>query len=522
MSKKRVFSVLIAVMMIFTVFPSIWGSEADAATYKIKTLTATAKNTSQVTLKWSKANVKAKKFSGYAVIRNGKVVKKVGKKTTSYTDKSLKAGTSYSYTVKTYKTKKVKQWYNKKTKKWQTKKPKKKFRGKSKKVTTYSYANPSPEKTVKTKTNTQADNATKKTTSDSSADNPDTSEMNESAGNTTSNSNNNDTSTSQSEPATEEPATDSKESAANTAGAYKIGEKITNYEGKVYTVKEYEDGWYDLYDNSLGGVFCIRENRIAEFDKNIDGTFGDGKYIQVGGVTFTETHDKNDSDRVDPKIKVSMYNGDESKLKIDFGNVKEIKTYNYDKNPIALQCIMKGDKRLTIISREDSATYGNRYEKSFRLLSSDTGGYGTGFTKGDAEAKVTYNGKNIMTVKVAINSAADSTGLYSIRKGALEITKEAVAENGGKKSYKEDMQAICNYIEAKPASQPIGCFKMVECTAGAYILETYSVYEYGIYGFASYGSESPKRPGSNYGTHAAFHLDSNPEAYWQTNAYKDW
>ena len=66
------------------------------------------------------------------------MIKNVSKKSASFTDSGLKAGTSYSYTVKTYKNTKKKEWFNKKTQKWQKKKPAKKYRGKSRKLKKYS------------------------------------------------------------------------------------------------------------------------------------------------------------------------------------------------------------------------------------------------------------------------------------------------------------------------------------------------------------------------------------------------
>ena len=149
---KKIITVLLASALLFTGLPLGTGHlEVEAASSYIKTLNAYANGQNSASLSWTKLSSKQKKkVTGIAIFRNGAAVKMVSKSTSSYTDGGLKAGTTYKYQVKTYKTKKVKQWYNKKTGKWQTKKPAKKYRGKSRKVTTYTYANASPVRTITT------------------------------------------------------------------------------------------------------------------------------------------------------------------------------------------------------------------------------------------------------------------------------------------------------------------------------------------------------------------------------------
>ena len=120
---------------------------AFAASKSNLNLSVKATGQHTVALKWNKVS---KAYNGYAIFRNGEVIKYGNSKTLKFTDSKLKAGTKYTYQVKTYKVKKVKKWYNKKTKKWQTKKPAKKYRGKSKKVVSYSYKTKSKVITVRT------------------------------------------------------------------------------------------------------------------------------------------------------------------------------------------------------------------------------------------------------------------------------------------------------------------------------------------------------------------------------------
>ena len=139
--KRRLWSRLMAVAIVFcftfTAFP-VLGSEgyASAASAQIKNLKVTQSGSS-VTLKWKKLSAKQqKKVNGVAVFRDGEVIRRLGKKSTGFTDS---ASGAHTYQVKAYKKTTKTQWYNKKTGKWQTKKPAKKNRGKSKKVASYSY-----------------------------------------------------------------------------------------------------------------------------------------------------------------------------------------------------------------------------------------------------------------------------------------------------------------------------------------------------------------------------------------------
>ena len=137
---KRILSILVAVIMISTAFGLVADPEVHAASGlpKVSSLKASAAQTS-VSLSWTKlSKKKIKKVNGISIYRNGKLVKNISKKSKSYTNTGLKAGTSYSYTVKTYKNTKKKEWFNKKTQKWQKKKPAKKYRGKSRKIKKYS------------------------------------------------------------------------------------------------------------------------------------------------------------------------------------------------------------------------------------------------------------------------------------------------------------------------------------------------------------------------------------------------
>ena len=150
---RRSVTKAVAMLMVFGVMfsgmPYLAGSlDVHAATSKKKiTLKATVTGQTEVKLKWNKIKKPGK---GYAVFRDGKAIKYLGKKKTSFSDRGLEPGAAHKYQIKTYTKKKVTKWYNKKTKKWQTKKPARKYRGKSKKVTKYTYKKRSNAVTVQT------------------------------------------------------------------------------------------------------------------------------------------------------------------------------------------------------------------------------------------------------------------------------------------------------------------------------------------------------------------------------------
>ena len=151
----RAATMLLAFAVAFTAIPMADCSlSASAASYWSK-VSGKANGQTSVTLSWKQLTKKQrKKIGGITVFRNGVAAANLSKTAKSFTDTGLKAGTSYSYQVKTYKkvTKKTKMWLNKKTGQWQKKKPAKKYRGKKKtfKKVSYKYSNASKSVTVRT------------------------------------------------------------------------------------------------------------------------------------------------------------------------------------------------------------------------------------------------------------------------------------------------------------------------------------------------------------------------------------
>jgi len=144
---KKLLTILTVFCLMFTSIPMMAGTFESNALAKNITLKASATGTSTAKLTWNKCK---SPNSGYAVFRNGTAIGHYNTKKTSYSDSGLASGTSYTYQIKTYKKTKKTQWYNKKTGKWQSKKPAKKYRGKSRKVTNYSYKKKSNAVTIRT------------------------------------------------------------------------------------------------------------------------------------------------------------------------------------------------------------------------------------------------------------------------------------------------------------------------------------------------------------------------------------
>ena len=110
--KKRMFSLLMVAVLAF----SVSGVSASAATIKKPTVkSVTAKSATSITVKWGKISG-AKGYVIYQKMGN-KSFKKIATVTpgskTSYTAKSLKSNTKYSYKIKSFTVKKGKKVYSK-------------------------------------------------------------------------------------------------------------------------------------------------------------------------------------------------------------------------------------------------------------------------------------------------------------------------------------------------------------------------------------------------------------------------
>ena len=143
-TKSKLTSTLLILSLVFTMF-ALNTIPANAATKKI-TVKASVTGQTTVSVTWNKIS---NPYSGYAVFRDGKVIKYCNTKTTKFNDSGLASGSAHSYQIKSYK--KTKQYYNTKTKKWVNKKPKaSQWKGKQ---TRYSYSYKTKSNVVSVRTN---------------------------------------------------------------------------------------------------------------------------------------------------------------------------------------------------------------------------------------------------------------------------------------------------------------------------------------------------------------------------------
>jgi len=146
--KSKIAVIFVMAAVLFTSIPAT-GFAAAVKPGAIYTIAAKDITSESAVIRWGKAKGKV---SGYAIYRNGKLIKSVNAKTHSFKNTKLKYSTKYQYYVRAYNLtgKKVRQYYNKKTKKWQSKLPAQKYRGGTRLVNSRVYGAASPKWSVKT------------------------------------------------------------------------------------------------------------------------------------------------------------------------------------------------------------------------------------------------------------------------------------------------------------------------------------------------------------------------------------
>ena len=517
---------IMAFAVAFTMIPFAAGDlDAHAASYwkglKVK---ATGQTTASVS--WKKLTKKQrKKINGIAVFRNGAAVAYLGKSAKSFSDAGLNAGTSYTYQVKTYKkkTKKTKMWYNKATGKYQKKKPAKKIRGKRKtfKKVTYKYANSSPA----VKVATAASVAAAKPSSSNSSSSGST------GGSTGTGSGG----------GTGDPTTPSAT----------VVETINSidYLGEAHSYVKKSDDKY--YWTAAREVPMTDEER-ARVDRTVPGEFtisGGSVMVQTGGedsATFykkelngegfesidLETTTSAMRYDMDQRFGFRMYGGDPAKLTYEV---------DHDINTVNTYAQSAGIKQYVSISRDyieaSDGTYLQRvlqmevgklknpsktaqYGFTCLLMKPDRS-VGCGLTDETVAITIKYNGKKIGEISWdPFGNLSPVNGMTPNRALAWSIAQEAIAANGGKQDYNTDMRWIQQYFyDTYTYGQQLtgegGASFSAGCEGGAFVLETYSIKEYGVYGFNGYGNKDPEQE-----THTSFNLNSDPEVFFETQGHR--
>ncbi len=494
----KALAILLAFAVAFTGMPAFAGGlDAHAASPYFRSFSAKATGQTGVKLTWKKLTSKQKKkISGIAVYRNGKLIRHISKKRTSYADNGLKAGTKYRYQVKTYRIKKVKQWYNKKTGKWQKKKPAKMYRGKSRKKKTLVYSNASGKKIVTTAQAVSGDDNDGSTVLDG-GDN----------------------------------GGDNGGSGGGNSGDENLSEydrltgatlSCTDYLGKTHTSYETASGYWTRFSWEGSGnkpsqqltqkADIIESINSPYYNRTVDGEFTiSGKtMIQKGGVTFHIPADPASDGNTNRAMYVYMYNGDINKLdmSLEVGTI-DIPTYTYEQEPITRKYVMKGKYRLSEVYPARESTRNEHYcecTDQLKIKSMSFNDLSCGFVSGNINIRVSYdfNGNGKYENNEYIGTSVYKVDADPARAEALRIATLATAETDG---YDADMKAIKAYLLANYQESDTFEGVPMSCVGGAYILETWSIEKYGIYGFGSYGSCPPGTP--NYGSHVAFYPEAN-------------
>lgn len=477
---RKIVVILLLFTFAFTLIPFSSDSlDAYAASkYWKKYKASLANNGTHVKLSWSKLSKKQKKkVTGIMVYRgttkgNMTAIKRLSKNATRFTDLGCQSGTTYYYQIKTYK--KVKKYYNTKAKKWQKKKPKKKYIGET--TTSYPTKNPSAVVYIRTKKASPSSSANPGGTGESG---------------------------------------DQGSSDINTI-------TVTDYLGVTRTGTLFGDtGYYVSNDGNL-------MSPMARYDRTVDGEFtipGGTVMWQKNGVTFVKSQLSQPRENISVvgssiNFEVDMYNGDPDKLSFEIQNptitVPEYTYINKVLTPLENTYVTAVNNGRTY---RLTACYGVKQTKQQEYttcaISFKNHSYNQeacGFVGGSVNVKIKYDGMSVGAFSFEPNKNANSNGLSPKRQEWLDVALAAVAANGGKKSYKEDMIAIENYVTA---TFPYSTYS---CIGGAMILETYSIYAYDEYGFIA------NPPDATYESHMAFFKNSDAAngiyKKWETQGYK--
>lgn len=484
--KRKLTSIILAMAVALTFsFADVQEVSAASKPAKVKSIYVSSLSQSSISVSWTKV----KGAKGYQLFRNGKAIR-TGK-STSFTDTGLSAGTAYTYKVRAFKYgKKKKMWYNKSTGKWQKKKPKKKWRGKSKKIATYKYGAFSRSATAATRPASYSSTPA-------------------SGGSTGGNTN------------TGETTTESK--------------VVTDYLGVTRTITSENMNWgKPVFDRTIPGEFEISGGEtMVQTGGSDSATFYkkslQGEYITQRPVYYADLEDATswitwDDDKA---YQIVMFGGDPAKLTYELDHeINTVNTYRQSGrmqyNPYTRNYIdaNSGDTHLQEVllvgvgklkHPEKTAQYGF----GMHLKKPDRSS-GCGFESENITITIKYNGKKIGGWTWNPNENAVN-GMTPNRAAAWQIAQDAIAANGGKQSYYADMRWIQQYFhDTYTYGQEIpGATFTAGCEGGAFVLETYSVKEYGEEGFWGYGSQDPEES-----SHTSFNMNSDPSTYFETQGHR--
>ena len=279
------------------------------------------------------------------------------------------------------------------------------------------------------------------------------------------------------------------------------------------------NGKYYWNEDDLADDIPLRAGVLIKYDRTVDGEFTDsyGAWIQKGGVTFKKDDLVNQTKPTASttpgyeQFKVEMFNGDPEKLEFSIVNpIRTISTYDEDKNPETRMYIASKRFLLTQVfdPRVYSGTAGSKI-KELRIGRLDDNITRCGFASENICINIIYDGHQMG--RITYNPNPNGTPMHPRRQTYFDIAQAAIDSNGGPKSLEEDLEAIEEYVAANYT------YDEINCIGGYQILESWSIYQYDEYGFQGHGTALPNQ--DNYSSHVAFHLDSNPNRFFETQGH---
>ena len=290
---------------------------------------------------------------------------------------------------------------------------------------------------------------------------------------------------------------------------------------------------------------------MARYDKNLDGTFsptGSTTMRTFHGATFDVTAIENfkNDERTMGFYTVEMYNGDPSKLQLVLDSDVQIlerntfeetgkytytpkKKYYYYKNGHPIGKTYE-DGAFAKDVKESKSGYTLNKKVFYVGNSAMSIGDALGIWTGKFNVTIKYDGEVIGTMKV--DTATDvffgpswttdnCNGMSPFRRKALEIAQQALRVKGKSGNLDTDLNRIDEYVKENYSyAEPItvdGATVTMTCYFGAIILETYSIYEFGEFGFEGSGSNY----NASSGKHSVFVLDKSPHPYYETQGTHD-
>jgi len=290
-------------------------------------------------------------------------------------------------------------------------------------------------------------------------------------------------------------------------------------------VKQSDGTWKDtVVGGDYPGTWYIdteeKDERVnnPRYNRDKDGEFDylGETLLQKGGVTYRKTGIITGENSF-----VEGYNLDPEKVTFTIDHeIETVNTYEYNQGyiPVTKKYLMANNGLRLASFGEATVKDGNLVKKTIGFSSQLTG-----FVKEPVTVTAYYDGAQIGQATCIINPEAGEHGLSPQRETALSIIEQAIDPEG---SYDDNMKAIeryvyDNYIYGEPVGEGDGTLYM-SCDYGYLILETYSVWynsvingQEPVYGF-------PGKGGAEYESgHVAFHLESDPETWYETNGHRE-